>query len=302
MDQPIEKVIKKAKRKQWMKMILVAFIVSIVLLITFYRVGNYFAAKSTQRLHETLFLQNAIMQPNVQIDSQVTQNRSMFGGEIVTNRSKEVNGYTVVWSTLTSQYGWIKNEVAYNELVPGFHSDGENSYEYDKQTKQKYATFYHPNIKNYYDGVQNELAEVAQLENHVAEVAISFKEPMTFAQIKASVPNNLNIVWYYMLSREVDEEYGPSGLPVYGFGGGEQVTEIESFIEVLKQYDDNGDIEEIQQFIRAYEGKPLEEVKVLGVMLTGQAGNFTQLIDADFVRGASVGVTAEIVPYIQPTK
>lgn len=302
MDQPIEKVIKRAKRKQWLKMTLVAIIVSFVLFIAFYRVGNHFAAKSTQRLHEELFLQNMIMQPNVQIDSQMTQNRSMFGGEIVTNRSKNINGYTVPWSTLTSQYGWMKNEIPYNELVPCFYSDDENSYEYDKQTKQKYATFYHPNIETYYDGVQNELAQVAQLENHVAEVAISFKEPLTFAEIEQLVPEDFNIVWYYMLSREVNEENGPSGLPVFGFSGGQQVTEIESFIEALKQYDENGHVEEIQQFIKQYEDQPFSEVKVLGVMLTGQAKNFRQLIDTPFVRGASVGVTAEIVPYIQPEK
>ena len=31
----------------------------------------------------------------------------MFGGNIITNRSKNINGYVVQWSTLTSSYDWL---------------------------------------------------------------------------------------------------------------------------------------------------------------------------------------------------
>ena len=53
------------------------------------------------------------------------------------------------------------------------------SYNYDKQTKNKVATFYNPAIKEYYDGVKNELSAVSKMENYVAEVAISFDQPYT---------------------------------------------------------------------------------------------------------------------------
>lgn len=82
--------------------------------------GNYFAAKSSTKLHEQLFLHNAIAEPNVQIDSQVTSNSSMFGGNIISNRSKNINGYIVPWNTLTSSYGWIRINIDSNELTPGF--------------------------------------------------------------------------------------------------------------------------------------------------------------------------------------
>lgn len=303
MDSSIQKALKKAKRKQWIIITIISMVVCVLLLFAFNRLGNYLAAQNTTQLHDNLFLQHAISQPNVNIDSQVTANSSMFGGNIITNRSKNINGYLVPWSTLTSSYSWFGASIDYNELIPGFHSSGNNNYEYDKQTKQKVATFYHPAIKEYYDGVQNQLEAVVHLENQVAEVAISFKEPLTLEQVRENIPENLNIAWLYMTSRIVDEALGPAGSTVYGYADSELSKEsFDQFIENLKKYDNRKSIEEIQKYIKENESKPLNDVTVLGVMVTGRTENFNELIGKDFIRGASVGVTIPIVPYIQPIK
>lgn len=303
MDSSIQKALKKAKRKQWVIITLISMIVCVILLFAFNRLGNYLSAQNTARLHDNLFLQHAVSQPNVTINSQVMANSSMFGGNIITNRSKNINGYLVPWSTLTSSYSWFGASIDHNELIPGFHSSGDNNYEYDKQTKQKVATFYHPAIKQYYDGVQNQLEAVVQLENQVAEVAISFKEPLTMEQVRENIPESLNIAWLYMTSRIVDEAPGPSGLPVYGYADSELSKEsFDGFIENLKKYDENESMEEIQKYIDENENKPFYEVTVLGVMVTGRTENFNELLRKEFIRGASVGVTAPIVPYIEPTK
>jgi len=303
MDSSIQKALKKAKRKQWVIITLISMIVCVILLFAFNRLGNYLSAQNTARLHDNLFLQHAVSQPNVTINSQVMANSSMFGGNIITNRSKNINGYLVPWSTLTSSYSWFGASIDHNELIPGFHSSGDNNYEYDKQTKQKVATFYHPAIKQYYDGVQNQLEAVVQLENQVAEVAISFKEPLTMEQVRENIPESLNIAWLYMTSKIVDEAPGPSGLPVYGYADSELSKEsFDGFIENLKKYDENESMEEIQKYIDENENKPFYEVTVLGVMVTGRTENFNELLRKEFIRGASVGVTAPIVPYIEPTK
>ena len=242
-------------------------------------------------------------QPNIQIDSQVTSNSSTFGGNIVTNRSKNINGYLVQWSTLTSSYDWLRIKIDHNELIPGSYWSDTESYEYDKQTKNKVATFYHPSIQDYYDGIENELGEISQMENHVAEVAISFNQPYTLQEIQAKIPDNLNIVWLYMTSPISDESNGPSGMPVYGFDPSDSPKDaFNSFIDSLEQYDANESNETIQEFLKTNKDKPFDEVKILGVMLTGQTQNFKALENQDFIRGASVGATAQIVPYIKPEK
>ena len=303
MDNSLNGALKKAKRKQLFKIIITSIIVVLILLPILYKTGNYFAAKSSTRLHEKLFLHNGIAEPNIQIDSQVTSSSSMFGGNIITNRSKNINGYLVQWSTLTSSYDWIRTNIDHNELIPGFHWSDTEFYEYDKQTKNKVATFYHPSIQKYYNGVQNELGEISQMENHVAEVAISFDQPYTFQEIQAKIPDNLNIVWLHMTSPIVDESDGPSGMPVYGFDPSDSPKEAySSFIDALEQYDANGDNETIQEFLTSNKNKPFDKVKIIGVMLTGQTKNFKTLEKQDIIRGASVGATAQIVPYIKPEK
>ncbi|CKH17449.1 MULTISPECIES: sigma factor regulator N-terminal domain-containing protein [Bacillus] len=305
MDTSLKNALKKAKRKQLLKIIITSIIVVIILIPIIYKVGNYFAAKSSTKLHERLFLHNAIAEPNVQIDSQVTSNSSMFGGNIISNRSKNINGYIVPWNTLTSSYGWIRINIDSNELTPGFYWSRSNAefYEYDKQTKNKFATFYNPNIKDYHDGVQNELGEVSQMNNYVAEVAISFNQPYTLKEVQTKIPDNLNIVWLYMTSPIGDESKGPAGMPVYGFNPDTSPEEAyKEFVDSLNQYDDDGHDEDIQKFLKANKNKPFDQVKILGVMLTGKTENFKALENQDFIRGASVGVTAQVVPYIKPEK
>jgi hypothetical protein len=301
MNDSLKDALKKAKLKQLLKIIITSVIVVLILLPIIYRTGNYFAAKSSTRLHEHLFLHNAIAEPNIQIDSQVISNSSMFGGNIVTNRSKNINGYLVKWSTLTSSYDWFCIHIDHNELIPGFYWSDTEFYEYDKQTKNKVATFYHPFIQDYYYGVQNELGEISQMENHVAEVAISFDQPYTLQEIQARIPDNLNIAWLYMTSPVVDESRGPAGMPVYGFDGSLKEA-YNSFIQALEKYDAHGYNKTIQEFLNINKNKPFDKVKILGVMLTGQTENFKALENQDFIRGASVGATAQIVPYIKPDK
>ncbi|CDN39175.1 sigma factor regulator N-terminal domain-containing protein [Bacillus thuringiensis] len=303
MDTSLKDALKKAQRKQLLKIIITSIIVVIMLIPIIYKVGNYFAAKSSTKLHESLFLHNAIAEPNVQIDSQVTSNSTMFGGNIISNRSKNINGYVVPWNTLTSSYGWLRINIDTNELTPGFYWSDTEFYEYDKQTKKKFATFYNPAIKEYFDGVQNELGEVSQMNNYVAEVAISFNQPYTLQEIKEKIPDNLNIVWLYMTSPIRDESKGPAGMPVYGFNPDKSPGEAyKEFVDSLNQYDDDGHDKDIQKFLKSNKDKPFDQVKILGVMLTGRTENFKALANQDFIRGASVGVTAQIVPYIKPEK
>ncbi|QDZ71751.1 sigma factor regulator N-terminal domain-containing protein [Bacillus cereus] len=303
MDTSLKDALKKAQRKQLLKIIITSIIVVILLIPIIYKVGNYFAAKSSTKLHESLFLHNAIAEPNVQIDSQVTSNSTMFGGNIISNRSKNINGYVVPWNTLTSSYGWLRINIDTNELTPGFYWSDTEFYEYDKQTKKKFATFYNPAIKEYFDGVQNELGEVSQMNNYVAEVAISFNQPYTLQEIKEKIPDNLNIVWLYMTSPIRDESKGPAGMPVYGFNPDKSPGEAyKEFVDSLNQYDDDGHDKDIQKFLKSNKDKPFDQVKILGVMLTGRTENFKALENQDFIRGASVGVTAQIVPYIKPEK
>jgi len=113
----------------------------------------------------------------------------------------------------------------------------------------------------------------------------------------------LNIVWLYMASPIVDESKGPAGMPVYGFDPSSSPKEsYNEFIKNLKKYNADAEDETIQKFLASNKDKSFDKVKILGVMVTGQTQNFKALENKDFIRGASVGATAQMVPYIKPEK
>lgn len=53
------------------------------------------ATKNYHELDQSLFAYQTIASPNTQIDSQVIANSSILGGEVVTNQSKNIDGYIV---------------------------------------------------------------------------------------------------------------------------------------------------------------------------------------------------------------
>lgn len=305
----LNKSIKKAKRKQLLIIgcisIFSFFVLSGIMVIVLDRA----AANNYYELNKSLFDYQAIASPNTQIDSQVISNSSILGGEVVTNQSKNINGYIVPWSNLKSRYSIFRGSVDYNELMPSWYQSSKNSYEYNRQTKQKIATFYNPNIENYYDDVENELDEFNHMDHSVAEVALSFDKPYSYSEVKQMIPENLNVVWLYLFSEERDEHSGPSGTPIYGFqlnvneeGDIDPQADKENFFSSFKAYSAPMNNKKIDTFIRDNEDKKVEELKILGVMVTGQGENLVRLKDKSFVRGSSIGVTAPIVPYITPEK
>lgn len=304
----LNQLLKKAKWRQRLSTVAIVMICLVIVLPLCYWGFNKLSARNSDCLNETLFRYHLITEPNVQIDSQVLTNTSPFGGELITNRSKNIAGYIVPWSNLRSSYNFVGSSVDFNELTAGWYQSKSNSYEYDRQTKQKSATFYHPQNKKYYDGVKNELPELVQLKNEVAEVAISFDQPYSYKEVKKLIPENLTIAWLYMFSEQKDESVGPSALPKYGVQlssnnkrDSEDENELFSeFLENMTAYNEENQTKEIKAFLEANEGKQLDEAKVLGVMLTGKTEDFAALLNKSFVRGASVGVTTATIPYIQP--
>ncbi|MBP1042646.1 anti sigma factor C-terminal domain-containing protein [Vagococcus sp. BWB3-3] len=300
MEESLSHSFKRAKRKQVAKILFISILTVLVMIPLMIIASDRLAAFHSDRLNEHLFLHNRIAEPNVQIDSQVLRNSTVIGGEVITNRSKEVAGYLIPWSTLTSTYSVIGGSVDYNEMIPGWQYSKVNGYEYDKQTKQKVASFYHPEVKTYYDGVKQELAMIEQLDNQVAEVALSFDQPYTWQEVSKQLPDTISVKWFYLFSEIKEESMGPSGMEKFGFANeGDMDEAYQQFIEDIESYDQNDD-SVFKEFLAKEKGKKGDEAKILGVMVTGKTSELAKIKDLPFIRGSSIGVTAEIVPYITP--
>lgn len=300
MEESLGKSLKKAKRKQVVKIILISGLMVLVMVPAMVIGSDKLATANCGLLNDSLYLHNRIAEPNIQIDSQVIRNHSVMGGEVVTNRSKEVAGYLVPWSTLTSTYSVVGGSVDHNEMIRGQQHSEEAIYEYDKQTKQKVASFYHPRIKDYSGGVTHDLATIGQLENHVAEVALSFDQPYTWQELSKTLPDTIQVKWLYMFSELLDESKGRSGGLIFGFSSEGDIDEnFQQFIEDLEAYDQS-EPSQFASFLESEKGKKGDEAAILGVIVTGKTSELAKISELEFIRGSSIGVTAKIVPYINP--
>lgn len=306
MNEPtnLKKQLRKAKTQQVIKTALLTMLVLFVLAPIFYKGTQFFAAKQSDQLNQWLWNYQAITAPNTQIDSQVIAYADVFGGEVTANRSKDIDGYIVPWSKIVGKYSWVTFKIDYNDLYSGEYS-GNGYYEYDRQTKQKMMSFYSPHVDNYRDGITDELAGIVATENHVIEAALSFDRPYPLSEVVKMIPDDLNLVWYWLDSEEgVATEGYSAEREYYGFqpAVGDEQDSLNWFIEAAQVYDVHGNNQMLQDIIKQNKDKKAEDVLLAGVVVTGQTKNFQSLVGQKWLRSTSAGVSAEIVPYIKPVK
>lgn len=303
----LKKVLKKAKRKHLLTTAGLAVLAVLATSFIIFQGLNFFTSRQSDALNKRLYLYEAVASPNIQTDSQTLNSHTSFGGEIIMNRSKNLDGYIVPWSTLVNFYSLRTYSVDFNGMRPSIHEDENNFYLFDRQTKQKTAVFYNPAIKKYDGKMPNELEALSNEENKVAEAAISFTKPMTVSEVEDLIPDNLNIVWLYAVGEPAGEaEEGaliyPDSIENFGFAYNQKTLaeDFEAFCNSLKEY--AGNEAYIKDYLKKVKNTKAEELEISGVMLTGQAKTFGAIANMKNLRTASVGATAEMVNYIQPEK
>ncbi|MGO2982299.1 MAG: anti sigma factor C-terminal domain-containing protein, partial [Pseudolactococcus laudensis] len=178
----------------------------------------------------------------------------------------------------------------------------------------------------------NDLENIVKTENRVVEVGISFDKPYTYEEVQKMLPDNLTQAWYWVsegeqaskktehihlndadediftstvtfgYSNSSDFKYGDLQLGDYWKGD----NGLNTVIEMLKT-DCSLKMEKDEQKILdgILKNNRLENKKDMllnGIVLTGRSENFKQLEGKSWIQAASAGASAEIVPYIKPTK
>ncbi|MEG0731291.1 MAG: anti sigma factor C-terminal domain-containing protein [Vagococcus sp.] len=301
-----EKSLKRAKMKNILRIILITIITVVIAIPALYWLGNRFVKKQSDQLNEYLIVHNVISEPNIQVDSRVLVNSSATGGEVVSNRSKNISGYVVPWSQIKGTYSLFTYQTDFNELISGEYGSKENQYSYDRQTKQKVADFYHPNINySYLKEMPNDLKKMNEKEATVTEVALSFDRAKTLKEIEKDIPKEVSMKWMYVASSTKEKNIqGAPGQEIYGFEYSKDSGQdtFEYFLENLEKVNNETDKKDTDAFIKSNGNKKLKEVEILGMMVTGENKDLKKLEKLPYLRASSVGVSAPITPYIKVEK
>lgn len=306
MNPNFEKSLKNAKRKNTLRIIIISLVTIAIAVPGLYWLSNLIVKKQSDQLNDYLMIHNVVSEPNIQVDSRVLVNSSATGGEVISNRSKNLSGYVVPWSPIKGRYSLLTYEVEYTEMISGQYGSEENQYSYDRQTKQKIADFYHPKVKySYLKEMPNDLKKMDGKEAVITEMALSFEQAKTLKEIEKDIPKEISIKWLYVASSTKEKNLkGAPGQEVYGFEyakDSEQDT-YEYFLENLEKVKNEMNKEDIEAFINTNGKKELKEVEILGMIVTGENKDLKKLEKLDYIRAASVGVSVPVNPYINIEK
>lgn len=301
----LDKALQHAKWKQRLMMAVIAAIVVVILVPLGYVVLNKLAARQSAALFDQLNAYHTVAEPNVELSSEMLANDTSFGGNVVTKEYKDIDGYKVPLGTYTSQYTNLRWELDDRLFAQSIERRDKRFglQQFQPGSTQKIARFY-TGTKD----LPNEAQTLAELPDHVGEIAVTFNRGYTYAELKRLLPKNLELRWGYLfndtahvsISGDVAQpRIGESPIGMALADGQSPQSQIKYWRQALSQYWTGA--KNNQAYEKAMKTPPAR-LKFRGVMLTGTTENLAKVATAPYVSGTSVGVTVPRVPFITPTK
>ncbi|MEK4509090.1 hypothetical protein EJP82_26525 [Paenibacillus anaericanus] len=323
-DKSLSKVIKRAKRRTTIRNIIISLIVAIVVLFVGAIVNVQLISRSSSQLMNDEYTLKRISGPNQYI-SGITGESGFLSGRVEINMYKVVEGVPIPWQTKKTVYNVVPflsftnvggNTQGLNIPLPDpkmVQEKFEYYRNYNGYNGQRNMAYYIPGV-NYNDKILNDLPTLEQMDqDKLVEMAISFDKEYSLAEVRAMIPAELTQVWYWVDTYDNKKYYEPFedgngnmsyAVPegdnyLFGFGinlDGPEVNE-QNFIDALGQglegryqYEFN----RINNYLKGDKAKPdKSDIRILGVVLTGNAKELQILSGQPYVRGAVLGAVTD---------
>ncbi|KRM85809.1 anti sigma factor C-terminal domain-containing protein [Liquorilactobacillus vini] len=317
MDEATKKMKKKIRKMKLQRLLLTIGLIILlvpVILAVIYKTTQNLASNQSWQLMKRIEIREDLLSPNIEASDNYLSSTSFLGGTVTSHRYKVIDGYRIPWSTLIGNYSWSGyQEDAMNQA--GVDYDEETAQAYDRQTQQKIPLFY--SLKHHYRATANlnQLKQIAQVKNSVAEVALTFSKPLTYQQIKKLLPDSVEQDWYWLgPNNRGDASYFDNNY--LGFQATDEKPDQIAYRELKKVAKDrdsilNTDITSFDgytynawNYARRYLKKypQFKTAKYAGIIVSGQTQNLAQLKNARWIKYSSVGAVIKIKPYLQPNK
>lgn len=194
----------------------------------------------------------------------------------------------------------------YNKLNMGtdidwFNNQNAETFSYKGEHIMK---FYHPQLE--FKDYKNDLSLLEKIDSDKKiEMALSFDKAYTLEEVKQMIPKSLTWNWSWVDTfdefsinaiKEMDNgiTYTPNIIleedEVVGFSMINQVGEIKS--EPEKDFLEN--IKLLSKTSNEYKNYKIDEIKIIGIVVSGEKERLLQLIDKSFIKASSFGVITEI--------
>lgn len=316
----ISKAVKKAKRFSTLKTIMISFVTFLILLIVTISISDKINFRKRNKYIHKIDYRYVVQAPN-KFPGTFYSFKGFLGGEIEHKTFKYINGKRVYTGTYGIKYNLIdeKYPEGNSSLTTNMTPEELNFIPKYNDIGQKLMVFYYPYV-DYSNRYENDLSLLEDIgDNKYMEIALSFDKQYSIDKVNNMLPKNLNLTWYWVDSVEDDhketqkqytdkqdvgngkivevEQYPDLCYENYAYGiktineYGEKIENPEeNFIEALKE----GGITHIYGIIAGADGKlTKDDIKVQGVVITGDAENLKSLRNLPFIKASSIGVITD---------
>lgn len=182
-DKQMKTLMKRAKRKQFWRNWLISICASIMVIVTLFLGAAYFSQQTFRKMEREMNALHMVQGPNIRFSGSMYLSLGMTGSTVIYNSYKNIAGQPVKWVNDIYESGiWSYSMKHYNGELVSLDEEkrGEEAVtmpDYNVQTMQREMRFYLPFVtyKNYVDDLKN----IGDLQNKVAEVALSFDKSYT---------------------------------------------------------------------------------------------------------------------------
>ncbi|MFL0584325.1 anti sigma factor C-terminal domain-containing protein [Solibacillus silvestris] len=315
----ISKVVKKAKSRTILRNISITILVVFFLLITLSFSWLFIIRGSQEKAMRDIELFSRITDPNIELLGSQNESNGVFEGILTFNRYKEIEGVPVDWSNHVvtySLFGGVSRLTGNHSLIQLEDKKDELPRLYDRETKQRMMSFYHPEVS--YNKVRNDLNTLNNFsDDTLVELGVSFNQKYKPEEVRELIPENLTLKWYWVdtYSQEDTESmnanlnqdnYYPTELATEIYGFSEHPTDSSMserhFVDAVQtglKYQDGKYFGEFNRIYNNLKGDSAqltaENIEIIGAVITGTPTELAELNNMDIVRATVLGVTVK--PY-----
>ncbi|MEX3621518.1 anti sigma factor C-terminal domain-containing protein [Viridibacillus arvi] len=308
----VQKAFKKTKRNQTIKYVIIAVLTTTILLTILFTGSQYILNK---RLEDQDNIYDMVYGANISF-GESRNNYNLFSVTKETTYRKRIGDRSIVWDKKIEKiplFGRIDTIERGSGMVEVnvFNEKAQRTVRYNDFNNERKIDFYYPGLS--YDYLPNELDSAVGLdENTLIEVALSFKEPMTLAEMGEQLGYE-NVDWLWVdtttinqmdrMTKELDSDSlkTKGGGGAFGFEVGQDTPYTEEngqgFIQTLEQLSKTdshkSSIKEALKGIKENTQSSKGKIRLNGAVVTGTAEELKRFQKLDFIRASVIGATID---------
>lgn len=305
-DLDFEKLVKKAKKRSMIRMVLISLVISLIVLPGLYIIGDRVMIIKMEKETDLDSTWNDIMGANIE-EQGTTYNYSPTSATAKMKIVKNVGGVPIPWGeqekvfTIFGTSRLINTTGAYgtgsiDERIPLYYQG------------ERVVEFFHPQVN--YKQIFDDRALLNNIDdNSVVEMAFSFNKGYSIEEVNQVFKEHLAWYWVDTFSKDVIKEINDfsrgstiNGFGAYGFQYNQhpQANPASNFISILEMVkEDGGNYQNEAEVIfnnLTNQGKMKLEpqnLKIIGVVVTGKPSDLIKFSDKSMIRGATLGATTD---------